>query len=75
MLLASVAKTCFNPSAFPYRLTDLAKLFIWVLREYQEIDPIILASDQEVSIKEVAFLIRDAFQFKGTRKFFLSLFL
>lgn len=53
---------------FIYSL-DLAKLFIWVLREYEEIEPIILASDQEVSIKEVAFLIRDAFQFKGEVKF------
>ena len=49
---------------------DLAKLFIWVLREYEEIEPIILASDQEVSIKEVAFLIRDAFQFKGKYFYF-----
>jgi hypothetical protein len=36
-----------------------------VLREYEEVEPIILASDQEVSIKEVAFLIRDALNFKG----------
>jgi hypothetical protein len=35
------------------------------LREYEEVEPIILASDQEVSIKEVAFLIRDALHFKG----------
>ncbi len=35
------------------------------MREYEEIEPIILASDQEVSIKEVAFLIRDALNFKG----------
>jgi hypothetical protein len=35
------------------------------LREYEEVEPIILASDQEVSIKEVAFLIRDALNFKG----------
>lgn len=53
---------------FIYSL-DLAKLFIWVLREYEEIEPIILASDQEVSIKEVAFLIRDALHFKGEVKF------
>jgi hypothetical protein len=49
-----------------FNIADLARLFIWVLREYEEVDPIILASDQEVSIKEVALLIRDAFQFKGT---------
>jgi GDP-L-fucose synthase len=48
-----------------YFFVDLARLFIWVLREYEEVEPIILASDQEVSIKEVAFLIRDALHFKG----------
>lgn len=28
---------------FPHSLQDLAQLFVWVLREYQEIDPIILS--------------------------------
>merc|ERR550519_3107340 len=50
---------------------DLAKLTVWVLREYQEIDPIILATDEqdEVSIKDVAMMILDAFDFKGEVKF------
>jgi len=48
---------------------DLAKLFIWVVREYDEIDPIILASDDEVSIKEVAYMILEAFDFQGEVKF------
>jgi len=55
---------------FIYSL-DLAKLFIWVLREYDEIDPIILATDEadEVSIKDVAMMILEAFDFKGEVKF------
>jgi len=53
---------------FIYSL-DLAKLFIWVLREYKEIDPIILASDLEISIKDVAQMILDASDFKGEVKF------
>ncbi|XP_023349282.1 GDP-L-fucose synthase [Eurytemora carolleeae] len=48
---------------------DLGKLIIWVLREYKEVDPIILASDQEVSIKDVAFMIKDAAEFQGEVKF------
>merc|ERR1712183_983526 len=41
------------------------------LRQYQEIDPIILATDEqdEVSIKDVAMMILDAFDFKGEVKF------
>jgi len=55
---------------FLYNL-DLAKLIIWALREYQEIDPIILAPDEEdeMSIKDVASLILEAFDFKGEIKF------
>jgi len=54
---------------FIYSL-DLAKLFIWVLREYEEIDPIILATDEadEVSIKDVATMILEAFDFQGEVK-------
>merc|ERR1719411_2137321 len=55
---------------FIYSL-DLARLFVWVLREYNEIDPIILAPDEadEVSIKDVAMMILEAFEFKGEVKF------
>ncbi|XP_015926314.1 GDP-L-fucose synthase [Parasteatoda tepidariorum] len=51
---------------FIYSL-DLAKLIIWVLREYDEIDPIILSVDeeQEVSIKDAALAVTEAFNFKG----------
>jgi len=50
---------------------DLAKLFIWTVRDYNEIEPIILATDEadEVSIKEVAMMILEAFDFKGEVKF------
>ncbi|RUS13786.1 hypothetical protein BC937DRAFT_94781 [Endogone sp. FLAS-F59071] len=46
---------------------DLAKLFIWTLREYQEIDPIILSvgENDEVSIKAVADAIVDTLGFQG----------
>jgi len=53
---------------FIYSL-DLGKLFIWVLREYKEIDPIILSSDIEVSIKDVAFMVKEAAAYKGEVKF------
>ncbi|XP_051872969.1 GDP-L-fucose synthase [Pristis pectinata] len=51
---------------FIYSL-DLARLFIWVLREYQEIEPIILSvgEEEEVSIKEAAESIVSAMGFKG----------
>ena len=44
---------------------------MWVLREYEEVDPIILATDEEdeVSIKEVAEMVLEAFEFKGEVKF------
>ncbi|PCH37537.1 NAD(P)-binding protein [Wolfiporia cocos MD-104 SS10] len=46
---------------------DLAKLFIWQLREYDDVEPIILsvAEDQEVSIKQLAEAIVKAMHFKG----------
>ncbi|GIY18381.1 GDP-L-fucose synthase [Caerostris darwini] len=46
---------------------DLARLIVWVLREYNEIDPIILSVDeeQEVSIKDAALAVTEAFDFKG----------
>ncbi|KAJ3238597.1 GDP-L-fucose synthase [Chytriomyces hyalinus] len=46
---------------------DLAKLFVWVLREYTEIAPIILSvpEQDEVSIKFVAESIAEAMQFDG----------
>eukprot|EP01006_Ploeotia_vitrea_P022421 TRINITY_DN54837_c0_g1_i4.p1 TRINITY_DN54837_c0_g1~~TRINITY_DN54837_c0_g1_i4.p1 ORF type:complete len:174 (-),score=98.84 TRINITY_DN54837_c0_g1_i4:114-635(-) len=47
--------------------TDLAKLFLWVLRSYDETDPIILSVDEsaEVSIKDVVSYIVEAMEFKG----------
>ncbi|XP_050299750.1 GDP-L-fucose synthase [Anthonomus grandis grandis] len=51
---------------FIYSL-DLAKLFIWVLREYNEVEPIILSVDEssEVSIQQLAEELVNAFDFKG----------
>mmetsp|Transcript_62 Transcript_62/g.160 ORF Transcript_62/g.160 Transcript_62/m.160 type:complete len:320 (-) Transcript_62:236-1195(-) len=46
---------------------DLGRLTVWVLRHYDQIDPIILSVDEaeEVSIKDVAMMILDAMDFKG----------
>ncbi|GFT62060.1 GDP-L-fucose synthase [Trichonephila clavipes] len=46
---------------------DLARLIVWVLREYNEVDPIILSvdEDQEVSIKNAALTVAEAFDFEG----------
>jgi len=51
---------------FIYSL-DLAKLFLWVLRNYEEIDPIILSVDEasEISISQAAEGIVKAFGFTG----------
>ncbi len=46
---------------------DLAKMFIWQLREYNDVEPIIfsVAEDDDVSIRYVAEEIVKAFDFKG----------
>eukprot|EP00823_Brevimastigomonas_motovehiculus_P009282 TRINITY_DN8950_c0_g1_i1.p1 TRINITY_DN8950_c0_g1~~TRINITY_DN8950_c0_g1_i1.p1 ORF type:complete len:347 (-),score=94.50 TRINITY_DN8950_c0_g1_i1:166-1155(-) len=46
---------------------DLARLFLWVVRNYDEADPIILSVDEkeEVTIKDVVNAIAKAFDFKG----------
>lgn len=51
---------------FIYSL-DLAKLIIWVLRNYESVEPIILSVDeeQEVTIYQVAEAVAKAFNFKG----------
>uniref|UniRef100_A0A8B9D0Q1 GDP-L-fucose synthase n=1 Tax=Anser brachyrhynchus TaxID=132585 RepID=A0A8B9D0Q1_9AVES len=51
---------------FIYSL-DLARLFLWVLREYEEVEPIILSvgEEDEVSIKEAADAIVEAMDFRG----------
>ncbi|XP_043679616.1 probable GDP-L-fucose synthase [Vespula pensylvanica] len=52
---------------FIYSL-DLAKLIIWVLREYNSVEPIILSVDesQEITISEVVNAIVKAFNYKGS---------
>jgi GDP-L-fucose synthase len=44
---------------------DLARLFLWVLRDYDEVDPVILSVDEkdEVSIKDVADMIAKSLDF------------
>ena len=55
---------------FIYNL-DMAKLFIWAVREYEDVEPIIFTPDvvDELSIKEIAMMILDAFDFKGEVKY------
>jgi len=50
---------------------DLAKLFIWQLREYDDVEPVILSvgEDEEVSIKDVADAIVKAIGFEGEYTF------
>lgn len=50
---------------------DLAKLMVWALRSYEETEPIILSvgEEDEVSIKQVAEMITEAMQFRGTLRF------
>lgn len=45
---------------------DLAKLIIWTLRSYDEIDPIILSvgEEDEVTISDAVNAILDAFDYK-----------
>lgn len=44
---------------------DIAKLTEWVLNEYNEPEPIILSTSQEVSIKEVVSIITEIMEFEG----------
>jgi len=46
---------------------DLGRLFIWAIRDYEDIEPIIFSVDEsdEISIAEVAKLVLEAFDFKG----------
>ncbi|MGH0128165.1 UNVERIFIED_CONTAM: hypothetical protein FKN15_002973 [Acipenser sinensis] len=50
-----------------FSLQDLARLFLWVLREYQEVEPIILSvgEEDEVSIRDAAESIVEAMALKG----------
>jgi len=50
---------------------DLAKLFLWVMREYDEVSPIILSVDEkdEMSIKQSAEAVIEAMDFKGETVF------
>lgn len=51
---------------FIYSL-DIAKLFIWVLRNYHSVEPIVLSvgEEEEVSIKQVVEAVVKAMDFKG----------
>ncbi|XP_078577474.1 GDP-L-fucose synthase-like [Branchiostoma floridae x Branchiostoma japonicum] len=46
---------------------DLARLMMWTVKEYDEIDPIILAvgPEDEISIKEATELVAEAMDFQG----------
>ncbi|XP_056144231.1 GDP-L-fucose synthase-like [Lampris incognitus] len=55
---------------FIYSL-DLGRLILWVLREYSEIDPIILSvgEEEEVTIKDALEMITQSMDFKGPIRF------
>jgi GDP-L-fucose synthase len=46
---------------------DLARLTLWVMKNYHSSDPIILSvgEEDEVSIKDVALAVAEAMEFKG----------
>ena len=50
---------------------DLAKLFVWMLRNYDSVEPLILSvgEDEEVSIKQVADAVVKAVGFEGEYRF------
>jgi len=50
---------------------DLGRLFLWVMREYKETEPIILSvsGDEELSIDEAAKAVAKAYNFKGEWKY------
>lgn len=54
--------------------TDLARLMVWVLREYAEVDPIILSVNErdEVSILEAAQAVARAMEFQVGAVFSLT---
>jgi GDP-L-fucose synthase len=47
---------------------DVAKLTEWVLDNYEENEPIILSTSEEISIKEVVGVITELMNFKGNIK-------
>ncbi|KTF74379.1 hypothetical protein cypCar_00050083, partial [Cyprinus carpio] len=51
---------------FIYSL-DLARLFLWVLREYDEVEPIILSvgEEDELTVKDAVDAVVEAFRFEG----------
>ncbi|KAG7243654.1 hypothetical protein INR49_011211 [Caranx melampygus] len=54
-------------------VTDVGRLIIWVLREYDETDPIIVSVEEETTIKEAMDLIAEAMNFKGEIQFDTSM--
>ena len=62
----AVCAGCLSRRQFIYNL-DLARLMLWVLREYSETDPIILSvgEEDEVSIADAAHTIADAIGFQA----------
>jgi len=66
---------CIYGSGTPLRQfvysRDLAELTVWVTREYNEPDPIILSVDEadEVTIKDVALAVAKAMKFEGKIEF------
>ncbi|XP_069572928.1 GDP-L-fucose synthase-like [Brachyistius frenatus] len=58
---------------FIYSL-DLARLFLWVLREYPEVEPIVLSvgEEDEVSIGEAADAVVEALGFNGAVEYDIS---
>lgn len=51
---------------------DVAKITEWILENYDEPEPIILSTSEEISIKEVVYMIAELMEFKGKISFDLT---
>ena len=76
--IAKTTNTTFNiwGSGEPLREfinnKDVAKITEWVLENYDEPDPIILSTSEEISIKDVVYMISELMDFKGKISFDLT---
>jgi GDP-L-fucose synthase len=73
--IAKTTNTSFNiwGSGEPLREfiynKDVAKITEWVLENYDEPEPIILSTSEEISIKDVVYMIAELMDFNGIIKF------
>ena len=63
------AKPCHNCNGDGHTFSkDVSELTRWVLDNYEENEPIILSTSEEISIKELVGLVVEIMNFKGIDK-------